>query len=136
MGGIGGFGGGFSPGFRGFSGSFLHVAPSGHFANGSHRQFFPRRQFFAAQHFHGLRKGQVLAPTGVLFGGDYWSWPDTGQVVTYAPPPEEPVQPEVIVLQSDSNGPKVAEAAPDYGYVAGCHAIPNGYHCDAGSTAR
>jgi hypothetical protein len=58
MGGIGGFGGGFSPGFRGFSGSFLHAAPSGHFANGSHRQFFPRRQFFAAQHFHGLRKGK------------------------------------------------------------------------------
>jgi hypothetical protein len=23
-----------------------------------------------------------------------------------------------------------AAALPDYGYVAGCHAIPNGYHCD------
>jgi hypothetical protein len=29
-----------------------------------------------------------------------------------------------------------AEAAPDYGYVQGCHAIPNGYHCDPATQAR
>jgi hypothetical protein len=137
----GGFGSGFAPGFRGFSGgSFIHVAPSSHFVTGFHRQFFPHRQFFAAQRFHGLRlrRGQAFAPIVVLYGGDWW-WPDVGQGVTYAPPPEapvEPVQPEVIVIQSDNQQPKVAEATPDYGYVGGCHAIPNGYHCDTNSAVR
>lgn len=138
MGGGGGFGSGFSPGFGGFSAGFIHVAPSGHLVNGFHRQSLLHRQPFAAQRFHALHSRQIFAPNVVLYGGDWWS-PDVSQGITYASPPEaqmEPVQPEIIVIQRDNKDPKVAEATPDYGYVAGCHAIPNGYHCDTNSSAR
>jgi hypothetical protein len=41
--------------------------------------------------------------------------------------------PPVIVMSGLPNGvpePQAPETPPDYGYVAGCRAIPNGYHCD------
>jgi hypothetical protein len=39
---------------------------------------------------------------------------------------------QVIVIYSDGQGRmKTAEAPADYSYVKGCHAIANGYHCDA-----
>jgi hypothetical protein len=138
-GGGGGFGSSFSSSFRGFSSGFIHVAPSGHSVNGFHRQLLPHRQFFAAQRFGALHlRRQAFAPNGVLYGG-YWWWPNVGQGVTYSPTPGAPVeqvQPEVIVIQSDNKEPKVAEATPDYGYVAGCHAIANGYHCDTSGSVR
>ena len=135
-GGGGGFSGGFFGGFRGFSGRLAQVAPSGHFANRFHGQSFLHRQFFGAQRLDAFRfrREQAFAPTGVLFGGDWW-WPDMGQAEAYAPPPDAPVQPEVIFIQSDNKQPRVAEATPDYGYIAGCHAIPNGYHCDTSGAA-
>jgi hypothetical protein len=44
-----------------------------------------------------------------------------------------PSQPEVLVI-AGSHGvlPENAtpQTPPDYSYVTGCHAIPNGYHCD------
>jgi len=43
-----------------------------------------------------------------------------------------PDGPQVIVMSDLSHGASQAaapETPPDYGY-AGCHAIPNGYHCD------
>ena len=50
---------------------------------------------------------------------------------------DAPPQPQVVVIRSDGNGRMTtAEAAPDYGYVQGCHAIPNGYHCDPATQAR
>ncbi len=47
---------------------------------------------------------------------------------------EGPSSPSVIVMSSLPNGVPdrvVPETPPDYGYVAGCRPIPNGYHCDA-----
>ena len=38
--------------------------------------------------------------------------------------------PPVIVMSGLPNGVQAPEPPPDYGYVAGCRAIPNGYHCD------
>jgi len=46
---------------------------------------------------------------------------------------EIPSSPSVIVMSSLPNGVPdraVPETPPDYGYIAGCRSIPNGYHCD------
>ena len=44
---------------------------------------------------------------------------------------ETPVHPQVIVLSnSPQPGPAAPQAQMDFGYVPGCRAIPNGYHCD------
>jgi hypothetical protein len=50
---------------------------------------------------------------------------------------EVPPSPPVIVMSGLSNsGPDRAEpeTPPDSSYVAGCHAIPNGYHCNTPHT--
>jgi hypothetical protein len=44
-----------------------------------------------------------------------------------------PLQPEVLVIagsHGDLPENTTPQTPPDYSYVAGCHAIPNGYHCD------
>jgi hypothetical protein len=47
------------------------------------------------------------------------------------------VQPQIIVISSDGNGRmQTTEAAPDYGYIEGCHAIPNGYHLQHNHSLR
>ena len=62
-------------------------------------------------------------------------WPYFPLSEAYALPAEAGAasQPEVIVMA----GPHVAapenptpRAPADYSYIAGCRAIPNGYHCD------
>ena len=69
-------------------------------------------------------------------GGPIVLWPDWFPTTQVAPPPAEvqvPPQPEVIVLAGlhGSSPENVTPEPPaDYSYVAGCHAIPNGYHCD------
>jgi hypothetical protein len=43
-------------------------------------------------------------------------------------------EPQIIILSDASHArPERAtpETRPDFGYVAGCRAIPNGYHCDS-----
>ncbi len=46
-----------------------------------------------------------------------------------------PSEPQVIVISGSNYGQGHSAQAPgdppDYSYVPGCHAIPNGYHCDA-----
>ena len=126
-GGGGGFGGGFSRGF-------IHVAPSAHAMNGFHRQSIVRRRVFAARQSR-QRSAQTVFPIG---GGDWlpdWG-PSDSQIAEYPPAPDPLSQPQVIVIHPDNRGPTVAEAAPDYGYIPGCQAIPNGYHCDPGGSAR
>jgi hypothetical protein len=65
----------------------------------------------------------------------YGWWPDwsgypTTQAAAYAPVPQPPADPQVIVIHSDDNGQmKTQEGTQDFSY-AGCHPIPNGYHCD------
>src|SRR5437764_1185632 len=68
----------------------------------------------------------------------YSSFTDT--TPTYVPPTQSQVvsSPPVIVMSGLPNsGPDraVPETPPDLSYVAGCHAIPNGYHCDGPRTA-
>lgn len=67
------------------------------------------------------------------WGWPYWPLLDTAPLNTTQTDPDVPSDPYVIVM---SNVPGRAPnatvpAAPlDYSY-AGCHAIPNGYHCDS-----
>jgi hypothetical protein len=64
-------------------------------------------------------------PIGDWWPGGYGYQPDQ-------PAPEPRVQPQVIVIRADGDGhmQTTQAAAPDYGYIEGCHAIPNGYHCN------
>ena len=48
-------------------------------------------------------------------------------------PDGAPVQPQVVVLTNapqPAPAPATAPVPMDLGYVPGCRAIPNGYHCD------
>jgi hypothetical protein len=61
--------------------------------------------------------------------GDWWPGEYGYQPVQQIQDP--PAQPQVIFIRSDGNGRmQTTEAGPDYSYIEGCHAIPNGYHCD------
>jgi hypothetical protein len=46
---------------------------------------------------------------------------------------QPPAEPQVIIVsnaqQPQSDRPR-SDMPPDFGYVPGCRAIPNGYHCD------
>ena len=70
-------------------------------------------------------------PVGGWWPGDWGS----GGYYGYANPPlaQAPApEPQVIVINSDGQGRmRTAETPADYSYVKGCHAIANGYHCDA-----
>lgn len=55
--------------------------------------------------------------------------------MTYAPTPEAPPQPQLVIIRSDGKESAAAEALPDYSY-AGCHAIPNGYYCGSAEGAH
>jgi hypothetical protein len=62
----------------------------------------------------------------------YWPPDDTGPLETPQIESAVPSDPYVIVVSnSPDRAPQRAapEVPPDYSY-AGCHAIPNGYHCD------
>ena len=82
-------------------------------------------------------RSHPVCPYGLSPGGAN-SWPvgdwGSGGYYGYANPPQEAQaasEPQVIVIRDDSQDRMTtAEAAPDYGYVMGCHAIPNGFHCD------
>jgi hypothetical protein len=57
-------------------------------------------------------------------------WPGYGYSADQQPV-EGPAQPEIFIIHTDGQGrTQTAEAAADFSYVKGCHAIPNGYHCD------
>jgi hypothetical protein len=91
------------------------------------------------EHLHRPKFGPVQGGLPIAV----WTYgpPVTGTAapaVEAAPPP----QPEVIVMAAPHDATAEtarSEAPPDYSYVAGCHAIPNGYHCDVppgGETTR
>jgi hypothetical protein len=80
-----------------------------------------------------FRRGDAFRNSGLAGIWPYPWWPydttpaDVGTAV--------PSEPHVIVI-SDSNYTQGRIAPtpgdpPDYSYIPGCHAIPNGYHCDA-----
>jgi hypothetical protein len=64
----------------------------------------------------------------------YWSSIDTTPMeVPLAGVPAPSNQPVIVVsgLPNRVQERMAPETPPDYSYVTGCHAIPNGYHCDA-----
>jgi hypothetical protein len=83
---------------------------------------------------NAFRRGTPFFNQGLAGIWPYPWWPtDTtpAQVGTAGAPSE----PQVIVISGSNYAPgRIAPPPgdpPDYGYVPGCHAIPNGYHCDA-----
>lgn len=68
-----------------------------------------------------------------------YSWPiDTTPVGIPLVGSERQAGPYVIVIADSLNRAPERTAPsllPDYSYVPGCHAIPNGYHCDTGPNA-
>jgi hypothetical protein len=129
----------------GFHGGAIHGAFHSSTSNGFRRPGFVRhqqvarfadRRFFPNQRFaNNLQNGFPA-----WWGGWGYDWPNTGYEYGYQPvqqAQDAPSQPQVIVIRSDGNGRMTAaEATPDYGYVQGCHAIPNGYHCDTATQTR
>jgi hypothetical protein len=81
---------------------------------------------------HALRGGRDLADTLGPIG--FWPlWSDYGAVPMVVPigGGEGLAGPSVVSIAPDSASEQTASAAmPDYSYVRGCYAIPNGYHCD------
>jgi hypothetical protein len=101
---------------------------------------FADRRFFSNQRFANNLQNGFPVWWGNWWGGWGWGydWADNGygypsvQQAQDAPP-----QPQVVLIRSDGNGRMTtAEAGLDYGYVQGCHAIPNGYHCDPPTATR
>lgn len=87
---------------------------------------FIRGDGFGVRHSLMRNRFQNGIPLGWPVGG--W-WPGYG----YPPvqQAEAPAQPEIFIIHTDGQGrTQTAEAAPDFSYVKGCHAVPNGYHCD------
>jgi hypothetical protein len=63
----------------------------------------------------------------------YSSFTDTTPLDVPQNQSEVPASTPIIVMSGLPNGVPdrtVPETPPDYGYIAGCRAIPNGYHCD------
>jgi len=157
-GGFGSFRGGF--GFHasnGFHGNFVRrpgfVRQHARFAHGfAHRQFANRFAFqngpnpFAGWWGNNVwnnafQNGSPARWEGWWGGSGWggWGWPvgdSSGGYYGYAYPTVQQTQapapqPQVIVIHTDGQGRMTTtQAAPDYSYVKGCHAIPNGYHCD------
>jgi hypothetical protein len=80
--------------------------------------------------FHGQAELQSGLPTAIW---PYSSFTDTLPLEVPSTQSEAPVAPMVTLMSGLPNGVPdrtVPETTPDYSYVAGCRAIPNGYHCD------
>lgn len=63
----------------------------------------------------------------------FWPSFDATPMVVTPSGSDGPMSPAVIgVSGSPNDAPERTASAtlPDYSYVTGCHAIPNGYHCD------
>jgi hypothetical protein len=89
------------------------------------------RDYFGQHRRGGSQYGsQYFWPLGIWpFGAPYTptliAVPETGSEISSSP--------AVIVIAAPPAGPPeqaVPEAPQDFSYVKGCHAIPNGYHCD------
>jgi hypothetical protein len=79
--------------------------------------------------FHQIPNAQPAWGWGG-WGWPYAWWPDYRAETGHPPPQPAPVQPEVIVIHTEGNGQTTTQVASREFSYAGCHAIPNGYHCD------
>jgi hypothetical protein len=100
-----------------------------------HSGFHPNGFSHGGFHRDGFGHDNEAFNPGVAGFWPYSWWPTDTTPAQYAP--AVPSEPQVIVIaDSHYTQPRVVPSSspgdpPDYGYVAGCHAIPNGYHCDA-----
>ena len=118
-------------GSGGFSGGIVIGASSAHISR--QRPVLPAQRIRASnlQRSHQRSLAQNGIPIGGIWPG-FW-WPDATQAVaapTIDATAQPQLQPQVIIMQSDKAAHTASEPAPDFGYIPGCHAIPNGYHCD------
>jgi hypothetical protein len=113
------------------------VATGPHFAG--HARFAPphfRARFphIAARRFNVRNDfGRQRATIGSVVAWPYlWSLGPAPEAISMAGD-QIPTAPPVIVVSGSPNDAPLRsgpQAPMDYGYVAGCHAIPGGYHCD------
>jgi hypothetical protein len=74
-----------------------------------------------------LRRGAGL---GAIVAWPYlWSLDPAPEQISLAGD-DPPAAPQVIVVSGSPGGAPAPAAPLDFSYVAGCHAIPGGYHCD------
>jgi hypothetical protein len=88
---------------------------------------------FGAQNGFRFDRNAQLWGGWPIDSGPSWPFFDTAPMQVPSVVSDAPSNPVVVVMSGVSDrAPERAtpEAPPDYGYVAGCHAIPNGYHCD------
>jgi hypothetical protein len=104
---------------------------SGHQHQSIRRNLLAPRTF--ARNDTDLRFRHRNQSDNVLPAGIWPYWPSIDATPEQSFPERSQPAPSVIVI-SGSPGGAPQRAAPDapaeYSYVAGCHAIPNGYHCD------
>jgi hypothetical protein len=92
----------------------------------------PTHNANARNNLHHRRHAQMRSGLPITI----WPYSSFGRTTTiYAPPiqSEVPPPPPVVVVSGLPTGVperRAPETPPDYTYVAGCRAIPNGYHCD------
>jgi hypothetical protein len=80
-----------------------------------------------------LRRGDRFENDWPIGIWPFWPGFDAIPMVAPSNASDDPANPPVIVVSGSPNDApeRMASATlPDYSYVAGCHAIPNGYHCD------
>jgi hypothetical protein len=100
------------------------------------------RQFGVQNDFRFQNGFRFDRDAGLLRGSPIVIWPFSpfyNTVPIQGPPvaSEAPSSPVVIVMSGMSDRASeraTPEPLPNYGYVAGCHVVPSGYHCDIPQT--
>jgi hypothetical protein len=116
----------------GFTMSRFAPASSAHPHPSIRRNLLAPRTF--ARDGAGLRFQHRNQSDNALPIGIWPYWPSIDATSEPLPSQRSEPAPSVIVISGSPGGApqRVAPDTPaDYSYAAGCHAIPNGYHCDA-----
>ena len=117
----------------------IRTSPPMNFAEPSKRQRSNlHNQGMAIGHdlrFHGHPRSQGTLPVLIWPYDPYFeSYSPTTAATGTEPSPE----PQIIVMPSSPQpqGTAAQETRLDFSYVGGCHAIPNGYHCDSTDASK
>jgi hypothetical protein len=109
--------------------------------NSVRNRAFMARNVIGFQNDFRFRNRNQLQNSWPLSGWPYYSWPgyySWPMDTTPATVDGGPASPSVIVISAvPDRGPErtVPQTPADYSYVPGCHAVPNGYHCDVSPNA-
>jgi hypothetical protein len=119
-------------GMAGFPSSFAHSHGTTIYADSNVMPHIGARSFNIQNDLQFRRHAQLQNGPRITIW-PYWSFVGTTPIDTPPIQSELAPIPPVIVMPGLPNGvpePQAPEAPLDYGYVEGCRAIPNGYHCD------